>query len=243
MNDVLYMSGMVWPILPGLLWLWFFYRTDRQPEPKRVVAATFLFGVFAIVPAFLVERAAGNLVPYESLMQQPTSAGMWAALFGCFLVVAPAEELAKFAVVRLYSFRQQAFDEPMDGLIYAAAAALGFASLENILYVFDFETGTLKWQALGMRAVLALPGHVIFAVQWGYALGRRRMDPGYPVVSRVLLAVALHGVYDFILVYPTSPSLVVLFMSVMVPIVIRQFRVLRQLTPAPAPAAQTPTAD
>jgi hypothetical protein len=66
------------------------------------------------------------------------------------------------------------------------------------------------------------------------------MDPSYPVVSRVLLAVVLHGIYDFILVYPTSPSLVVFFMSVMVPIVIRQFRVLRQLTPAPAPAAPTP---
>jgi RsiW-degrading membrane proteinase PrsW (M82 family) len=217
-----------WPLLPGILWLWFFYRTDRHPEPARIVTATFLLGVVAILPAFAVEHMVSTVYPFLRDMQSLEAPATIPALIGCFLVIGPTEELTKFAVVRLYSYRQRDFDEPMDGLVYAAAAALGFASVENVLYVFDFSTGKLRWDALGLRSVLSLPAHVLFSAQWGYALGRRRFDPSYPVVSRVVLAAALHGLYDFILVYPALQPFVLLYMFLLVPVVVWQFRVLRQ---------------
>jgi len=229
---MLYYLSLFGPVVPGLLWLWLFYRTDRQPEPRRIVAATFLLGVVAIVPAFALERLAAEVLPFLREMQTGVLGGTPRALplvIGCFFVIGPAEELAKFLVVRFYSYRQRDFDEPMDGLIYASAAALGFASLENVLYVFDFQTGALHWNALGLRSLLSLPGHVMFSVQWGYALGRRRFDPSYPTLSRLVGAALLHGLYDFILVYPPLQSLIVLYMSVMVPVVVRQFRILRAL--------------
>ena len=117
---------------------------------------------------------------------------------GCFLVIGPCEELAKFLAVRLFVYRNKEFNEPLDGIIYAAAAALGFASLENVLYVIDWHTGHIQWGALGIRSLFALPGHVIFSTTWGYALGRRKFDAKYRVWPMVLLAALLHGLYDFL---------------------------------------------
>src|SRR5262249_53183156 len=148
-------------------------------------------------------------------------------LIGCFLVIGPCEEIAKFLAVRLFVFRSREFNEPLDGIIYAAAAALGFASLGNVLYGIDFRSGPLEWGTLGVRSLLALPGHVIFATTWGYALGRRKFDPTYLVWPKVLIASGLHGLYDFLLMYGPTRPLILLYMSIMVPVIIRQIRTLR----------------
>ena len=133
-------------------------------------------------------------------------AAPWPMAIGCFLVIGPCEELAKFLAVRLFVYRNKEFNEPLDGIIYAAAAALGFASLENVLYVIDWHTGHVQWGALGIRSLLALPGHVIFATTWGYALGRQKFDPRYRVWPMVMLAALLHGLYDFLLDVPPDAA-------------------------------------
>lgn len=226
------------PIVPGLIWLWIFYRTDRwQPEPKRLVGASFLLGIVAIVPAFVLERLAERAYPYLSAIEAAAAAPLGEItnplplFIGCFLVIGPCEELAKFAAVRLYAYRHREFDEPIDGLVYAAAAALGFASLENVFYVLDFETFELRWGMLGVRSVLALPGHVIFAATWGYALGRKRFNPRYRVWPRLALSAGLHGLYDFLLMYPPLRPVIILYMTMMVPVLLRQIRLLRADSP------------
>jgi RsiW-degrading membrane proteinase PrsW (M82 family) len=240
------LAALIVPLVPGLIWLWIFYSTDRyEPEPKRMVALTFLLGIVSILPAFIGERLGERIYPFlhqiEAAAASPTGDVPALPLFiGCFLVIGPAEELAKFAAVRLFIYRTREFDEPLDGIIYAAAAALGFASLENIFYVVDFSHGIhgiqIRWSMLGVRAFLALPGHVMFAATWGYALGRRKFDPTYLVWPRVALASALHGLYDFLLVYPPTRRAIIIYMSLMVPILIKQIRVLRADSPfAPKP--------
>jgi RsiW-degrading membrane proteinase PrsW (M82 family) len=230
---------LVLPILPGVVWMWIVYRTDRyEPEPKSLVLSTFLMGAVAVVPAYLAERGSSLVYPFLDEIERASACPVharpevWPILLGCFLLVGPCEELAKFAAVRLYIFRHPEFDEPLDGVIYASAAALGFASLENVLYVIDFERGLhVHWDALGLRSFLALPGHVIFAATWGHALGRRRFDPAYPVWSRVALAAGLHGLYDFVQIYPPTRPLILLYMSIMVPVVMWQIRTLREDSP------------
>jgi RsiW-degrading membrane proteinase PrsW (M82 family) len=233
------LAALIVPILPGLVWLWIFYRTDRyEPEPKRLVLMTFALGVLAIVPAFLGERAANHLYPFLGPIEAAAAAKAGTLrdalplLVGCFLVIGPCEEISKFLAVRLFIYRNREFDEPLDGIIYAAAAALGFASLENVFYVVDFQHGLkIQWGMLGVRSFLALPGHVIFATTWGYALGRARFDPRYRVWPRVALAAALHGLYDFVLMYPPTRPAIILYMSLMVPILVKQIRVLREESP------------
>ena len=115
---------------PGLFWLWFFLRQDvYRPEPRRLIAWTFLLGALATIPALIAEAiflTDSDLDEGASL--QATAAAM-------LLVVGPVEEACKFAVVRLKPYRSLYFDEPVDGLVYAAAASLGFASLETGLTI------------------------------------------------------------------------------------------------------------
>jgi RsiW-degrading membrane proteinase PrsW (M82 family) len=233
------LGALIVPMIPGVLWLWVFYRTDwYEPEPKRLVLATYGLGILAILPAFAGERLAGWFFPFLSRLVDDGAAQfpVWPALMGCFLVVGPCEEISKFLAVRLFVYDHEEFDEPLDGVIYAAAAALGFASLENVLYVTDWHTGHVLWGTLGVRSLFALPGHVIFAATWGYALGRKKFDRRYPLLGMVLAASLLHGLYDFLLLYPPTRPLVFLYMSLMVPVLVRQIRLLRARSPfAPAP--------
>jgi RsiW-degrading membrane proteinase PrsW (M82 family) len=234
-------AALIVPMIPGVIWLWIIYRTDwYEPEPKRLVLATFGLGVLAILPAFAGERLAGHIYPFLEQMEQATllhSVSPWPMLIGCFLVIGPCEELAKFLAVRLFVYRHREFNEPLDGIIYAAAAALGFASLENVLYVIDWHTFHVHWGTLGVRSLLALPGHVIFATTWGYALGRQKFDASYRVWPMVVLAALLHGLYDFLLMYGPTRPLILLYMSLMVPVIVRQIRLLRADSPF-APGAQ-----
>ncbi|MSP60645.1 MAG: PrsW family intramembrane metalloprotease [Myxococcales bacterium] len=227
------------PILPGIFWLWVFYQADRfEPEPPHLILATFGLGALAIFPAWLLERLAGWVYPPFLGDVDAAAAGGPAQVLpiflGCFLIVGPAEELCKFLAVRLYIYRHKEFDEPLDGIIYAASAALGFASFENVLYVIDFNNGgTVQWETLLARSLMALPGHVIFSATWGYGLGRQKFRPGYPAWAPLFIAAALHGTYDFLLMVP-EPKVRVLclvFMAVMVPVLVKQIRTLRAESP------------
>src|SRR5438094_3197686 len=166
------------PALPGLVWLWMFYRTDRyQPEPRHLVAITFVLGALATLPAIGLEMLAAELYPFlrhveHAMLAAEADRKLVPLLIGCFVVIGPIEEICKFLAVRLWIYRRPEFDEPIDGIIYASAAALGFASLENAFYVLDFRAGEVRWGLFMTRAVLAVPGHVLFSSMWGYALGR-----------------------------------------------------------------------
>ncbi len=107
-------------------------------------------------------------------------------------IVGPIEEVCKFLAVRLFAYRSRWFDEPMDGLVFAAAASLGFASLENLSYVLMYG----PWVMI-LRAPLSTVGHLIFGSLWGHALGLRHEGASSFHVWRGLgLAALLHGLYN-----------------------------------------------
>jgi len=203
--------ALIAPFVPGLLWLWFFYTRDKyQPEPKRVVAWTFVLGGIAAAPAVFGEGAAERIFPFsQQLVQAVLFEGRIPAgtvFVMCFLIVGPIEELCKFAAVRFYAARHRAFDEPMDGLIYSSAAALGFASVENVLYIWGVESAGGGVALLTLRALLSVPGHVFFASIWGWALGRRLLEPRRPwlVPGALVLSSVAHGAWDFTLIHPDA---------------------------------------
>ncbi len=114
------------------------------------------------------------------------------ALLFLFAFAAPIREAAKVAAM-WPAFRSKYFDEPLDGLVYASASALGFATIENALMLRDHPLGWI-WIA---RTAVALPAHVFFACAWGYALGRakRIKRPGPIFPAAWLVATAMHGLY------------------------------------------------
>ncbi|MDE0142336.1 MAG: PrsW family glutamic-type intramembrane protease [Caldilineaceae bacterium] len=147
---------------PGIFWLWFFLRQDKiRPEPLRLIALTFLLGCISTLPAGL-----GNyLFGANSLLEG--SPNFISVVTAMTLVVGPVEELCKFGAVRLGPYRSLYFDEPVDGLVYASAASLGFASLENLFYVWQYGPAVML-----LRAPLSTVGHLVFGSIWGYALGQ-----------------------------------------------------------------------
>ncbi len=174
-------------VLPAVLLVWFFHARDTFPEPARVLWTTFALGCASIVPAVL----AGVIV--EPAMAATDLVSI--AALQAFVVAALCEESSKLAVLLFYSFRRSEFDEPMDGIVYGATVSLGFAALENVLYVMN---GGLAIAVL--RGLLSVPGHATYGAVMGYYVGRARFDREHRVrlIGRGLLAaVMLHGFYNF----------------------------------------------
>jgi RsiW-degrading membrane proteinase PrsW (M82 family) len=97
------------------------------------------------------------------------------------------------------------FNDPMDGIVYACASALGFATLENIIYVFSsLETSVTLAVGTGVvRALLSVPGHALFSSMWGYSLGQAKFRPVEErsgiIIRGLILAMILHGLFNFLL--------------------------------------------
>lgn len=176
---------------PALFWLWYFYLKDRYaPEPRAWILRIFLLGMLSTIPIALVEGLIGIVFPSDVFLA---------------VVVAPVvEEIGKFLVVYWFVFRRPVFDEPVDGIVYAVTAALGFAALENFVYLFAAysETLTLPLELSLLRAVLSVPGHALMSSMWGYALGQSLVTP-HPLATRLiyhglLLAILLHAAFNLL---------------------------------------------
>ena len=132
------MEWLIFPSLafaPGVFWLWFFARRDRyRPEPKRLIALTFVLGMVSTLPVLGLHYVFVDDAVFGSDVE--VSGTVVRGLF----VAAAIEELAKFGVVLLVAYRSLHFDEPSDGLVYGVAASLGFASLENLFVCGVFRS-------------------------------------------------------------------------------------------------------
>lgn len=186
-------------ILPALCFALLVRRTDPRREPRWLVTVTFVLGAVAAAGALLVtERAAAR----TGLDVRVSAAGETGALVFLFFVVAPIQEAAKVAAA-WPAFLSKHLDEAYDGVVYAAASALGFAAVENALLLRSEPAGAI-WVA---RAVLALPAHVFFACLWGYALARakqsKRRLPIFP--AAFLATIGAHGLYAHF-VYGRGPG-------------------------------------
>jgi RsiW-degrading membrane proteinase PrsW (M82 family) len=174
-------------VLPVAVLLRYFYMRDAHREPRSVLVKTFLLGLLATIPVVLLDLGLEALRPASlSLLR--------GALYEAFVLAAIPEELLKLAVILRYSMRQASFEEPMDGIVYGATAALGFAFLENALYVAQ---GGLVVAAL--RSVTAVPMHAAAGAILGHFAARARFARGGRLETWKGLAavVTLHGLYDF----------------------------------------------
>jgi len=178
-------------VIPGILWVLYFHRKDKyEREPGGLVAKTFLVGAVMIIPAGIVESL------FRGVLRNPPSLGalLLAAVFGVGLV----EEFFKYWAVRRVAYNHPAFNEPVDGIIYAVSAGLGFAAFENVLYASTLGLG------VGLvRAVMTSLVHASFSGIVGFGMGIAKFAPrgmeGAVIARSLMLAAVLHGVYDFLL--------------------------------------------
>lgn len=131
------------------------------------------------------------------------SMGITGDFISAFFMVGLVEELLKFSVVMLIAFRRKAFNEPYDGITYCVMVSLGFATIENTLYVFDDR----EISTAVSRMFLAVPAHTVFGVIMGFFVGLARFgkQPFLNLTLAVTASSLLHGTYDFSLFVDDVP--------------------------------------
>lgn len=184
-------------ILPGCLIILYIYWRDRhESEPIRLLSWCFLFGVLSAYPAIKMEEFGIRDLGIINNAEDPFMTFTFS-----FLVVAFSEEFVKYLFLRYYAFPKAVFDEPMDGIVYATMIGMGFATLENMLYVLVRPTDAQLALQIGMmRMLTAVPAHAIFAISMGYFVGWAKFADQQR--NRYLWlglssAIFLHGVYDY----------------------------------------------
>jgi protease PrsW len=180
--------------VPAIIAMALVDRLDRKrPEPPSLRRLSALFGMVAVAIAVVAESAVVSLAG-DHVGSRLTYQG---ASFHAFIVAAMIEEACKIVTIYWVVWWNPAFDERMDGIVYASRAGLGFALVENVMYLFGEQTLGGQLQTWIMRAVLAVPGHAMWTGMAGAMAARRRFDgKGLGLIGGYLLAVAFHGAYD-----------------------------------------------
>ena len=186
------MNWLILAIAPGVaISSYIILKDEYNREPRKHLLISFFLGVFSIVPAVLLETPlvwTSSYAFFNSTLGNAVKA---------FLLVALPEEIAKFIMLKTYAYRQPEFDEPFDGIVYAVMVGMGFATAENIMYVYEYGVATGV-----VRMFLAVPAHATFAIIMGYFMGKARFSnkrEPYLLVAGLFWAVVFHGSYDFFL--------------------------------------------
>lgn len=213
-------------VLPAVILLVYIYQHDTiEKEPPRLLAALLGMGVLAALLSGLLERTGETVL---RLLVDPGSPAYTVLL--AFLVVAAVEEGMKLWLLRRNTWDHPAFNYRFDGVVYAVFVSLGFAAYENVRYVFRYGLSVAL-----PRALLAVPGHMAFAVFMGVYYGRAKLCEGlgdgrgaaWNVAAGYLWAVLLHGFYDACALWNTAGSSLV-FLLFVICLFLHVFRMLRR---------------
>ena len=222
---MLYWIYVIAAIGPAIYLLCYIYKQDTiEKEPGKLLVSLFLMGCLAGVISCILEEIGDSAL---SRYMDPNSPS--GEIITAFFIVAVVEEGSKFLLLKARSWKDINFNYRFDGVVYAVFVSLGFAALENIGYVFSFGLSVSL-----TRALLAIPGHMGFAVFMGAFYGRAKvcevhgdnLGKNLNLLIGYLVAVLLHGFYDATAMMQTTAStlIYIVFVIVMYIIVYRKIR-------------------
>ena len=217
MNFIFYILGF----LPSAIWLFFYLRKDSHPESNRMILITFLFGMMAAFYALILElafREVANLSSDNGAIQSFLRAilgnefaiqyeQLIIKIMMVFIGGAMIEEVVKYLVVRLLIFQNAELDEPVDLMLYMIIGALGFAAVENILFLLNYPqmsegilTPLNALIAMGCRFVSATFLHALSSAVLGYFIALSFLNiknkKRYFLLG-LLISSILHGIYNW----------------------------------------------
>lgn len=184
-------------LLPAVLLLVYIYKKDKlDREPLSLIFKLVALGAAACIPASLLESGVDWLISLFDIRN-----AYFSAFLQAFALAALCEESLKFIFLRVMTWKNPNFNYQFDAIVYAVTTSLGFAALENVLYVL--RSGVVTGL---VRAVASVPGHAFFGLFMGYfygfaklaeSQGRETEKREYLALS-LLVPILLHGIYDFI---------------------------------------------
>lgn len=217
MPPFLQSAGLIFlGLLPSLIWLAFYYREDCHPEPKQLLARTFLMGIIVAPLAIVLQLGFLKMsVPIhdltESVLSKTPMFFLWAAL---------VEELIKFFAVYILIMRRPEFDEPLDGMVYMITAALGFAAIENVLILFQIlpDGAFMTLSTLILRFIGATLLHALASGIAGYFLGMAWIIKHHSkkiLTVGLLIATFFHFGFNMIISTLDSPASALFYTTIL----------------------------
>ena len=208
------MNLLLLAVAPATIIILYIYFKDKfEKEPIGFLFKNFLLGATASI---LITTVLGGFV--GKLIPLTNDTSVFQQFIKAFIVVALVEEFSKYVIVRYYAQRNKEYNEPFDGIVYSVMISMGFATLENVLYVFQYGVST------GItRAFTAVPAHATFAILMGYFMGKAKFSKNKIVLnlSGLFLATLFHGAYDFFLFINFIPGISIgAFISLIIGIIL-----------------------
>ncbi len=190
-------------LIPVLLILYFVYRQDKfEKEPLRLLLYAFVLGMLSSLPIMYAELALTDRMA-------AVPGRIHKVAYTAFVVAALTEEFVKFTILYYFLWKKKEFNESFDAIVYAVFISLGFAAVENFMYVSGHGLATGLY-----RAITAVPAHALFAVSMGYYFGIAKFDKERrktAFVLALLVPVLWHGIYDFLLMSKVKILLLLFF--------------------------------
>ena len=241
-------------IAPALVLCIYVFKKDRvEKEPAGLLAKLFLFGALSSIPVFFVELILtkfinATFVNFFSIAVKEAPVSYLYVAVDMFIGVALVEEGFKWLTLVFFTKKSKEFNCLFDGMIYAIFVSLGFAALENILYVLNNG-----WVNAATRAILSVPGHMFFAVMMGYYYSRWHIltkarkgeewlsENGYIKIKRggfdykrernlsLLVPILFHGTYNFCCAVERTWALIA-FLVFVVFMYVHCFKKLKQIS-------------
>lgn len=193
MNDYIILLTALLPI--AILGYYIYHKDKKSPEPTGQLLKAFLYGVGAVPLSLCMSMPLKWMGVYSS-----EATNVLGCISEAFFGAAIPEEIAKLFVLWMVLRRNRYFDENMDGIVYAVCVSLGFAALENIMYLFSNSDTYLS---VGIaRAIFAVPGHFCFGILMGYYYSLAKFYPKSATKNKALVLIApiiAHGLYNSML--------------------------------------------
>lgn len=188
------MKTIAFTLLPPILIFLYIYFSDRFREPKKLMFQVFLLGVLLIIPAGYLNQFVLKTFQNNDPVNNALLIGFFAGGF--------IEEILKFSILYYFVLKKNEFNEPMDGIVYGVLVSLGFATLENIEYVYlqSENLGFTSLEVAQLRAFTAVPLHGLVGIVMGFYFGLfaftgQKKFQGYALIIPILF----HGSYNFLI--------------------------------------------
>ncbi|MBI2628184.1 MAG: PrsW family intramembrane metalloprotease [Candidatus Niyogibacteria bacterium] len=199
--------------LPAVLWLWFWLKEDPHPEPRRALAATFLAGIIVVPIALFLEKTAYYFLIKWGL----ADFGVFG--FSLFIIWAGIEEYLKYFAAKITAFRRPSFNEPIDAPIYLITAALGFAALENVFFLFKTHLTMPELSLITgeMRFIGATLLHLVTSAIVGMSVAFSFFHPekrSRNVFGGLMLAILLHALFNLFIIKSGENEILNIFVFV-----------------------------
>lgn len=203
-------------ILPSLIWLFYYLRKDLHPEPKRMILKIFLYGALIALPVFLIQLGLSNILEQAQTFSFFHLSPTKVAILKWFIIIALTEEVSKYLVVKFTILDSDELDEPLDIMLYMVVVALGFAALENILYLLlpidhIMPLGKIIGTTITISSIRFIGAtflHTLCSALLGYFIVKSVLENRnklYITIIGIILVTLLHGLYDFSIITLQDP--------------------------------------